>query len=429
MKKTILIMGGALLALLLSGCIMREQYTKEEDCQAACEEKGFSEGLCLKKGTEDKEAKDIGNCIIKDLKDCSRPNQCSCFCAGVEEAADDEVSLFLKELEKGTGIKFSKIEDVEFKWMVPIFGTETSEEIKEEEIEEAEEVEEVEEETTREITIAGRGFEAKEISKEESDSVGSELKNKGFEVDGYNVTAEAVSNATGYKKDLLVCLVEGGISGWQEAGRDFKPEKTDVFDVKVACGMGDESLNPEVPAAEAIRRLLANKYNKKVSEVTVTIEDKDEAQVRGKVEYAPGGSENSGIFFAAKAEGEWQLAFDGEGAIPCEQLEFYGFSEEMKKDCEETQKVETKKDEEFEITLAANATTGYEWQLEFDEKLIELLDRNYKVSDENKIGAGGLETFKFKALDSGETEIIFSYMRPWESKPAIEKKVYKVTIE
>ncbi len=145
---------------------------------------------------------------------------------------------------------------------------------------------------------------------------------------------------------------------------------------------------------------------------------------------------------------------------------------------------------DFEIVLEANPTTGYQWTVEFDEGLIELVDRNYIVQEptlskdamgesvmaprggeiqtedfpdgardiidsnqvreqwaqdqidegvigienpeesemEVPVGAGGQESFKFLTLKKGETEIKFSYERSWEEEP-IETLTYRVVIK
>jgi inhibitor of cysteine peptidase len=76
------------------------------------------------------------------------------------------------------------------------------------------------------------------------------------------------------------------------------------------------------------------------------------------------------------------------------------------------------------VTLNSNPTTGYGWQvLKIDnEILIQDGDSEYKQSEnsEGVVGAGGTETFRFEAVDSGETTLELGYMRPWEDTPPIE---------
>jgi len=91
--------------------------------------------------------------------------------------------------------------------------------------------------------------------------------------------------------------------------------------------------------------------------------------------------------------------------------------------------IDTKKGNNFFITLETNPTTGYQWELDFDNTYIELVNREYGTPPQEIIGAGGNETFAFLALKSGETEITFSYLRSWEQgNPPIEEKVYIIII-
>jgi len=101
----------------------------------------------------------------------------------------------------------------------------------------------------------------------------------------------------------------------------------------VKCGKGDSSIDPIISKEEAIKRLLAQKYNKKVAEVTIRISQETENHLRGGVEFQPGGPENSGLFLAAKVDGNWRLVFDGQGAISCEEVTRYNFPQEMVTDC------------------------------------------------------------------------------------------------
>jgi len=91
--------------------------------------------------------------------------------------------------------------------------------------------------------------------------------------------------------------------------------------------------------------------------------------------------------------------------------------------------IKVKKGDAFSISLESNPTTGYSWQPQFDSNYVQLVDSDYVPSQPNLIGGGGKETFDFLALSSGTTEITFSYMRPWGSKPPLETKVFKVVIK
>ena len=95
-----------------------------------------------------------------------------------------------------------------------------------------------------------------------------------------------------------------------------------------------------------------------------------------------------------------------------------------------TNELETKKDDNFSVILEANPTTGYQWAIDFEADYLQLVDREYTPASSELIGGGGDEIFNFLALKSGQTEITFSYLRPWEEdKPAIEEKIYQIIIK
>jgi inhibitor of cysteine peptidase len=85
------------------------------------------------------------------------------------------------------------------------------------------------------------------------------------------------------------------------------------------------------------------------------------------------------------------------------------------------------------LTLASNPTTGYSWQvMEIDAAiLVQDGDPEYKQTpgSEGLVGAGGTETFRFKALSAGRTSLNLGYMRPWESVQPIETFEIQVVVQ
>ncbi len=95
-----------------------------------------------------------------------------------------------------------------------------------------------------------------------------------------------------------------------------------------------------------------------------------------------------------------------------------------------TENLTVKKGETFSVTLESNITTGFSWQAEFDEKSVELIEQKYDESGaQDRVGAGGADVFKFRALAAGQTVVRFRYARPWESVQPAKTAVYEVTIE
>jgi predicted secreted protein len=86
--------------------------------------------------------------------------------------------------------------------------------------------------------------------------------------------------------------------------------------------------------------------------------------------------------------------------------------------------------QEFVIALGSNRTTGYGWQESYDENMLRLVEKTYEEeTEEDVVGAGGIEYFRFRTLEAGETEITLVYKQPWEGGGIGETKVFTVNIE
>ena len=310
-----------------------------------------------------------------------------------ETKTKDEVWNFLENLKQETGIDFSAIADVEFDWMVE------------------------KDKKMERVTIQGRGFEADEIPSEQYSRIESFLKAHGFEADIYNAAAGTISGLDGYRKDYLVCIVVGGVTGYKEATGQWTPPETDKQDVEIKCGQGDSSIDPVISKEEAIKRFLAQKYQTKASAINIDISQETVHYVKCGIqvldEFAQGGAGDKGIFLVAKVDENWQII---------EEKEKYYFPEDKT--------IATKNNDDFFVILEANPTTGYQWEVDFDSDYLELTNREYVTPSSGLVGAGGDETFNFLALKSGQTEITFSYLRSWEKDISpIEEKIYQITIE
>jgi inhibitor of cysteine peptidase len=95
-----------------------------------------------------------------------------------------------------------------------------------------------------------------------------------------------------------------------------------------------------------------------------------------------------------------------------------------------TDTIKTTVGKEFVITLDANATTGYEWQLAnpIDDTLIKLVGSEYVPDKTSLVGSGGKSIWTFKAGRAGKAQISFKYIRPWEKDTPPEKKESFVVI-
>jgi len=125
-----------------------------------------------------------------------------------EEETKGEISILLENLKQETGIDFSEEQEVEFPWYIEAGGG------------------------LGEVAILGKGFEAIGVSSQDHENVESFFKEKGFEVDLYNVADGTVAGSAGYKKEEIVCTV--AVRMWlNEQGMPIQKDKNDV---EIKCG-------------------------------------------------------------------------------------------------------------------------------------------------------------------------------------------------
>ena len=71
--------------------------------------------------------------------------------------------------------------------------------------------------------------------------------------------------------------------------------------------------------------------------------------------------------------------------------------------------------EELLVQLAGNPTTGYMWSVtDLEEEYLQQQGEPDYERDSELIGAGGVYTFHFKALQAGQTTLALAYARSFE---------------
>jgi uncharacterized protein YggE/predicted secreted protein len=90
--------------------------------------------------------------------------------------------------------------------------------------------------------------------------------------------------------------------------------------------------------------------------------------------------------------------------------------------------IQTSVNEEFQVTLDSNPSTGYRWGVtRIDETMVKLVNDEYVPPDSDLVGAWGQQVFTFEALKGGDTTTIsLEYVRPWE--PENPAGVYSVEV-
>lgn len=76
--------------------------------------------------------------------------------------------------------------------------------------------------------------------------------------------------------------------------------------------------------------------------------------------------------------------------------------------------------QQFDVTLDANHTTGYSWQLEdpVNARVVKISGSKYVVPTTTHAGAPGQEVWTFAATGAGRALISMKYVRPFD-KPSV----------
>ncbi len=72
--------------------------------------------------------------------------------------------------------------------------------------------------------------------------------------------------------------------------------------------------------------------------------------------------------------------------------------------------------DELVISLESNPTTGYSWAESKSSQasdVLQLVSKKYE-SESDAIGAGGVETWTYKAVGAGTANLELDYLRPFE---------------
>ena len=88
---------------------------------------------------------------------------------------------------------------------------------------------------------------------------------------------------------------------------------------------------------------------------------------------------------------------------------------------EETNTIQARLNQPFNITLESNPTTGHSWTVDFDSHFLTQENAGYVGSRPGLVGSGGQQIFTFRPIRIGKTTLSAVYKRPWENIVADEK--------
>ena len=135
-----------------------------------------------------------------------------------EPCEQEEVFDLLAGLKDEVSINFSGVAKTEFKWNLE--GKKVDKETK-----------------IVTLTLPGKTIDATEVPGEKIRDIYDYFEKAGFALDAYNVIAGTVTEATGYQKNGLVCLITNVMSGFDINNPKAIPTPSGKVDIKVNCGL------------------------------------------------------------------------------------------------------------------------------------------------------------------------------------------------
>jgi hypothetical protein len=109
-----------------------------------------------------------------------------------------------------------------------------------------------------------------------------------------------------------------------------------IFSSLMAVRQREAIRNGDSGVEHRITNLLAKKYDRQTDSLIVAVATSSDRFVKGTVNFL--GENGGGIWFAVKTEKGWELAYDGNGIIPCAAADKYGFPKDMIPQCIDTEK-------------------------------------------------------------------------------------------
>ncbi|MCX6262088.1 MAG: protease inhibitor I42 family protein, partial [Bacteroidia bacterium] len=85
----------------------------------------------------------------------------------------------------------------------------------------------------------------------------------------------------------------------------------------------------------------------------------------------------------------------------------------------------------FTIDLISNPTTGYTWKWTNKQSItiVDSITHNFTPKYPDRVGSGGIETWKFKGKKKGTEVLEFKYNRSWDPNSTIDQKAITITVK
>jgi hypothetical protein len=136
----------------------------------------------------------------------------------------------------------------------------------------------------------------------------------------------------GYYVDYMACVLHFHYVQAEENAEAMNELAGNNLNVTLDCGYFNKNDITDLIAAHSIREILSKKYQKEIDELRITVTKSDEAHLAGSIVFGQGWPGEGGMFLAVKQDDLWQVVFDGNGAVDCDEMrQEYGFSDEILK--------------------------------------------------------------------------------------------------
>lgn len=222
-----------------------------------------------------------------------------------EEFCADESNKLASDIEENSGVTLNLEGDTSFNWIV------------------------YSDEITADYPIDGILYTADNIKWEDYDKIET-FMNENYDQNFGNLADGVVGGEKGYFVNYMACLLNYRYEEMQENEEGIAEPKGDSLNVKLECGYFNRNNEEEILTSQRIKEILAEKYNKQISGVTIGINKYNENYASGSVLFGEGGPGEGGMFLATNVNGDWEVVFDGNGMPDCDSLTSeYNFPEDM----------------------------------------------------------------------------------------------------
>jgi len=222
-----------------------------------------------------------------------------------EEFCPDFVAELADAIREASGVTLAHVGETDFDWMV------------------------VEGDVSAATSVTGLKYSAEGVSPADYDRIEGYMDGN-YEADLLNMADGVDGGLRGYRVGYMACALRFLRPTTEETPEGMLKPEGDSLEVSLECGYFNPNDISRIVVGHLIAEGLAEKYDKAIDEVSVTVWRMDDAHAAGSVMFGEGGPGEGGGVLAVKTDGDWQVVYDGNGSVDCDRMkQEYGFSDEI----------------------------------------------------------------------------------------------------